>query len=279
MIVGLLLIAAGFPVVAVARPADWTGLAGLLPASECVVLRSTRRGRHRRRFPHYPRRSPGDPAHRGRRRSAVPDLAAAIAETTHSLPDSRHPGDSRQRHGRTTIALLITREPPGSTPRLPSPGCLKIAVWGRRARSRRVNRLVRSQGSCLTSLGAPVSSDSDQHLTAIDNPRPSGVPSPLWCATRHRRCGCGSSTPLRGSSQTPRSTAHRRRHAAAAGTAVGRFDHRPVRGPLGVRCLRRHRPVPRNSQRAPGRCLISSSRRASRSCGDCPPTVPNHGSR
>jgi hypothetical protein len=38
MIVGLLLIAAGFPVVAVARPADWTGVAGLLPAAGYVVL-------------------------------------------------------------------------------------------------------------------------------------------------------------------------------------------------------------------------------------------------
>ncbi|PAZ12631.1 MFS transporter [Streptomyces sp. SA15] len=35
---GLLLIAVGFAVVAVARPADWTGTAGLLPAAAFVVL-------------------------------------------------------------------------------------------------------------------------------------------------------------------------------------------------------------------------------------------------
>lgn len=38
MAVGLLLIAAGFAVVAAARPAGWTGLAGLLPAAGYVVL-------------------------------------------------------------------------------------------------------------------------------------------------------------------------------------------------------------------------------------------------
>ncbi|MDX2828706.1 MFS transporter [Streptomyces ipomoeae] len=38
MTVGLLLIAAGFGVVAVARPAEWTGNAGLLPAAGFVVL-------------------------------------------------------------------------------------------------------------------------------------------------------------------------------------------------------------------------------------------------
>ncbi|MGN9757550.1 MDR family MFS transporter [Streptomyces sp. SD31] len=38
MVAGLLLIAAGFAVVAAARPADWTGTAGLLPAAGFVVL-------------------------------------------------------------------------------------------------------------------------------------------------------------------------------------------------------------------------------------------------
>ncbi|MFD3538565.1 MDR family MFS transporter [Streptomyces sp. NPDC058662] len=38
MATGLLLVAAGFTVVAVARPAEWTGLAGLLPAAGYVVL-------------------------------------------------------------------------------------------------------------------------------------------------------------------------------------------------------------------------------------------------
>ncbi|WP_217208131.1 MFS transporter [Streptomyces sp. AC550_RSS872] len=38
MVIGLLLIAAGFTVVAAARPADWTGTAGLLPAAGFVVL-------------------------------------------------------------------------------------------------------------------------------------------------------------------------------------------------------------------------------------------------
>ncbi|MFI5550302.1 MDR family MFS transporter [Streptomyces sp. NPDC051738] len=38
MVAGLLLISAGFAVVAVARPADWTGTAGLLPAAGFVVL-------------------------------------------------------------------------------------------------------------------------------------------------------------------------------------------------------------------------------------------------
>jgi MFS family permease len=38
MIAGLLLIAAGFGVVAAARPAGWTGVAGLLPAAGYVVL-------------------------------------------------------------------------------------------------------------------------------------------------------------------------------------------------------------------------------------------------
>ncbi|MFJ8540278.1 MDR family MFS transporter [Streptomyces sp. NPDC093591] len=38
MVAGLLLIAAGFAVVAAARPADWTGTAGLLPAAVFVVL-------------------------------------------------------------------------------------------------------------------------------------------------------------------------------------------------------------------------------------------------
>ena len=38
MAAGLLLIAAGFAVVAVARPADWTGTVGLLPAAGYVVL-------------------------------------------------------------------------------------------------------------------------------------------------------------------------------------------------------------------------------------------------
>lgn len=38
MVNGLLLIGAGFAVVAVARPADWTGTAGLLPAAGFVVL-------------------------------------------------------------------------------------------------------------------------------------------------------------------------------------------------------------------------------------------------
>ncbi|WP_236238981.1 MFS transporter [Streptomyces sp. CC228A] len=38
MAAGLLLIAAGFTVVAAARPAEWTGLAGLLPAAGYVVL-------------------------------------------------------------------------------------------------------------------------------------------------------------------------------------------------------------------------------------------------
>jgi MFS family permease len=38
MATGLLLVAAGFTVVAVARPAQWTGLAGLLPAVGYVVL-------------------------------------------------------------------------------------------------------------------------------------------------------------------------------------------------------------------------------------------------
>ncbi|WP_155057525.1 MDR family MFS transporter [Streptomyces blattellae] len=38
MVAGLLLIAAGFAVVAAARPAGWTGVAGLLPAAGFVVL-------------------------------------------------------------------------------------------------------------------------------------------------------------------------------------------------------------------------------------------------
>ncbi|MGC9537360.1 MDR family MFS transporter [Streptomyces sp. UG1] len=38
MVAGLLLIAAGFTAVAAARPADWTGTAGLLPAAGFVVL-------------------------------------------------------------------------------------------------------------------------------------------------------------------------------------------------------------------------------------------------
>ncbi|MFF5476399.1 MDR family MFS transporter [Streptomyces sp. NPDC012935] len=38
MVAGLLLIAAGFAVVAAARPAEWTGTAGLLPAAGFVVL-------------------------------------------------------------------------------------------------------------------------------------------------------------------------------------------------------------------------------------------------
>lgn len=38
MVAGLLFISAGFAVVAVARPADWTGTAGLLPAAGFVVL-------------------------------------------------------------------------------------------------------------------------------------------------------------------------------------------------------------------------------------------------
>ncbi|WP_328352464.1 MFS transporter [Streptomyces sp. NBC_00457] len=38
MVAGLLLIAAGFAVVAAARPADWTGITGLLPAAGFVVL-------------------------------------------------------------------------------------------------------------------------------------------------------------------------------------------------------------------------------------------------
>ncbi|WP_030615145.1 MDR family MFS transporter [Streptomyces fulvoviolaceus] len=38
MVTGLLLIGAGFAVVAVARPGDWTGTAGLLPAAGFVVL-------------------------------------------------------------------------------------------------------------------------------------------------------------------------------------------------------------------------------------------------
>ncbi|MEV1083406.1 MFS transporter [Streptomyces sp. NPDC050211] len=38
MVAGLLLIAAGFAVVAAARPAGWTGIAGLLPAAGFVVL-------------------------------------------------------------------------------------------------------------------------------------------------------------------------------------------------------------------------------------------------
>lgn len=38
MVTGLLLIAAGFAVVAAARPAGWTGTAGLLPAAGFVVL-------------------------------------------------------------------------------------------------------------------------------------------------------------------------------------------------------------------------------------------------
>lgn len=38
MIAGLLLIAAGFGVVAAARPAGWTGVAGLLPAAGYIVL-------------------------------------------------------------------------------------------------------------------------------------------------------------------------------------------------------------------------------------------------
>ncbi|MFD3495858.1 MDR family MFS transporter [Streptomyces sp. NPDC058690] len=38
MAAGLLLVAAGFALVAAARPADWTGIAGLLPAAGYVVL-------------------------------------------------------------------------------------------------------------------------------------------------------------------------------------------------------------------------------------------------
>lgn len=38
MVAGLLLIATGFAVVAVSRPADWTGPAGLLPSAGFVVL-------------------------------------------------------------------------------------------------------------------------------------------------------------------------------------------------------------------------------------------------
>lgn len=38
MVAGLLLIGAGFAVVAVSRPADWTDTAGLLPSAAFVVL-------------------------------------------------------------------------------------------------------------------------------------------------------------------------------------------------------------------------------------------------
>ena len=62
MTAGLLLIAAGFAVVAAARPADWTGNAALLPPAGFVVLLTLGQMLHR---PRRPRLGP-----RPRRRAA-----------------------------------------------------------------------------------------------------------------------------------------------------------------------------------------------------------------